>query len=138
MKNLTVNFAENKIEISSKYANAASKINSREFQELMNLKKNFPTFEVSVVKSSTRKANSFKGLTMEYMEEYIKNHDDDGTIINEFNTLCGKNGEISATASYGEIKMWFLNTYPEFEQRRSEIDEIINRVKRDRKLKKVA
>lgn len=139
MTNVKINFTNSTIEISSKYANAASKINSREFKELMNLKKDFPTFTVSVVKSSVRKSNSFKGLTMEYMEEYIKSHDDEGTILDEFNTLCGKNDDkISATASYGEIKMWFLNTYPEFEQRRAEIDEIMNRVKRNRKLKKVA
>lgn len=140
MKNIKINFANNTIEISAKFAKAASEYGSSEYRELMAAKNDFPTFTVSVSKPATKKNNSFKGLTTAYMEEYIKGHDDeDGTIMNEFKTLRGKNGsEISATATYGEIKMWFLNTYPEFEKTRSDIEDIMKRVKAERESRKAA
>lgn len=140
MKNIKINFASNTIEINAKFANAASEYGSAEYRELMAAKNDFPTFEVKVNKPSTKKNNSFKGLTIAYMEEYIKGHDDDKkTKMNEFNTLRGKNGsEISATATYGEIKMWFLNTYPEFEKTRSDIEDIMKRVREERESKKTA
>ena len=138
MKNITVNFTGNTIEISAKFAKAASEYGSAEYKELMAAKNDFPDFVLKVIKPNTKKCNNFKGLTTAYMEEYIKTHDDENkTIMKEFNTLRGdKNNSLSATASYGQLKIWFLNKYPEFEKMREDIEDIMKKVKEERKAKK--
>ena len=55
------------------------------------------------------------------MKKYIEDHDNSDTNLKEFYALRGMNedGErdvLIEEHSYGEIKMWFLSTYPEIEK----------------------
>ena len=87
-----------------------------------------PNFRVVVIKRKTS-SNALKGLTYEYMENYINAHDDESkSIIAEFNDLRAKSEDAKAACadslSYGEIKAWFLNKYPEikrFHERRENL-----------------
>ena len=56
-----------------------------------------------------------------YMENYIKAHDNNDENLKDFYKLRGMNekGEkdvLIEEHSYGEIKMWFLSTFPEIEK----------------------
>ena len=63
------------------------------------------------------------------MESYIKTHDDeDGSIMAEFEDLRATSKEAEElnmeSASYQDIKAWFLETYPEiakFQEKREKI-----------------
>ncbi|WP_407724755.1 hypothetical protein [Ruminococcus sp. JL13D9] len=53
-------------------------------------------------------------------------------LLSDFYTLCGKTEEgeeqeFAATATYGEIKKWFLKQFPELNIKRKSIDEILGK-----------
>lgn len=133
---LTINERNKTIEMTKKFANAAKRYGSDEYRDLQNARNDYPTYKV-VTRSTKRKKDSFKGLTFDYMENYIKNHEkENSAILNEFYQLCGKdeNGEaikiknnIIEHASYGEIKEWFLKQYPIFKEYTENIDKILNK-----------
>ena len=138
MKN--INFQKQTIEMTKTFANSASNYGSEAYNELMNAKRDFPSYTVSIVKAASKKKDSFKGLNLKYMEEYITDHSDAASEqMNTFNLLCGNtDDELAAKASFGEIKMWFLTQYPEIEKARQNIDEIIAKAKEARIAAKAA
>ena len=118
---VTVNHSTKEIVLSKQFNSKAKRYNSDEYKELLNVKKDFPDYEVTVrtVSRVNRKADSYKGLTYDYMETYIKAHDKDGSKYKEFVALLptrakGFNkadGVLVKNKSYAEVKKWFLVTY---------------------------
>ena len=131
MANIRINYEIKAIEISNKFAREASKFGSEQYKELKEARADFPTFEVKVIKTTAKRNDTFKGLTIAYMEKYIGLHDENGSIMKEFNVLRGESNEkdeLTAKATYGEIKKWFLAKYPEIKEARNEIVEILKKV----------
>ena len=82
-------------------------------------RRDYPGYKVTVGKTKEAK-NIYAGLDYDYMEKYIKAHDDDAqSIMNEYLMLRGKSDdalEIQAgSASFLEIRSWFLKTFPAIE-----------------------
>lgn len=141
--NVKVNFVNEAIEMTPAFAEAAGKVGTDAYKQLVEIKNNFPGFKVTVVAPKKKAGNQIKGLTMEYMEKYINAHDDEKhTVLSDFAKLRGmivnKDGkledntfkEIKAVKSYGEIKLWFLETYHEaFDTYNKEADEIMEKAK---------
>ena len=134
MNELTINSKNRTIEMTKKFANAAKRYGTREYEDLQNTRRDYPTYKV-VTRSTKKKNDSFKGLTLDYMEKYIENHDKEKNMVT-FYTLCGKdeNGdriEVEGlpvqSASYGQIKKWFLEQYPVFTEYTKNIDKILNK-----------
>ena len=117
------------IVMTAKEAKAAGKIGTKEFNDLQTLRSMNPTYRIEIVKPSrSKKKDTMKGLTYEYMEKYIASHDADGSIRKEYDNLRATSEEAKEAcadaASYGEIKKWFLNKYPaiaEFHKKREEL-----------------
>ena len=117
-----------KIEMSKTEAKAAGKINSEKFNELNTLRTMYPTFEIEIKASTAKKKSDYKGLTYGYMAKYIASHDDDEqSIMAEFEMLRGTSAEaqeaLADSASYKEIKEWFLKKFPaiaEFHKKRED------------------
>lgn len=112
-----------------------------EFEELANLRAAFPGFRTEVKASKSK--DNMKGLTVDYMKKYIAAHDDDeGSNMKTFNTLRGiyEDGEVefARVATYGELKMWFLDTYPEIENINKTVDDILAKAKKNREAKRQA
>lgn len=129
------NIVTSTIEMTKTEAAAAGKLNSAEFADLKQLRETFPTYKIMIVKSAAKKGDHFKGLTLKYMEDYIKRHNKD--VLVDFYKLCGKDEsgektELAATAAYGEIKMWFLDKFPEIEQMGTEVKKIIKETRESR------
>ena len=115
MKNININFQKQTIEMTKTFANSASNYGSEAYNELMNAKRDFPSYTVTIVKTASKKKDSFKGLNLQYMKKYITEKSGaESEQMATFNLLCGNtDDELAARASFGEIKMWFLDTYPE-------------------------
>ena len=129
------NIVTSTIEMTKTEAAAVGKLNSAKFNELKSLREIFPTFQLVVVKPAAKKVDHFKGLTLKYMEDYIKRHNKD--VLVEFYKLCGKDEsgqkvELAATATYGEIKMWFLDKFPEIEKMNADVNKIIENARDSR------
>ena len=113
MKNgLRVDFVKQEIIMSRSFEKYASKVGTEEYQRLQMVRNDYPNF--AVVRKHIKKAPSketYAGLTYSYMESYIADHDNEGSIKKKYDELrligaCHK-------ASYPTIKKWFLDTYPE-------------------------
>ena len=120
MKNLTVKAASRSIEVSKKFNDRASQYGTDEYKALQEVRRDYPGYKVVVVaprKSTKNNKPSFKGLTYDYMENYISKHDDENnTIMEAYMMLRGMTDEAeeacAEACSYHEIKTWFLNQYP--------------------------
>ncbi len=141
---MTINYTNNTIEMSKNEAKAAGKYGSDKFNELQALKAAEPTFRVVIVKSAAKKGDRFKGLDYDYMENYIKAHDDEEhSILTIFNELRGldENGqkkELAAAATYGEIKMWFLSQFPQIKAMRANVNEILDKARKTQAAQRAA
>lgn len=129
-REIIINEKRNTIEITKKFAAAAKRFGTTEYEDLQNVRKDYPQFRIEV-KATSKKKDSFKGLTFNYMERYIKGNDDEA-MLKDFYLLSGRNEdgsdqEFAASASYGEIKQWFLDNHKELKGQRDKIDAILNK-----------
>ena len=125
------------IEMTKAEAKAAGTYGTAEFEELANLRKEFPNFRI-VTKASKSKDN-MKGLNTDYMEKYIKAHDksEDKAVLKEFYSLrgCdeeGKKIDFAPVAPYGTLKQWFLTYYPEVAKMNDTVAEILKKAQAKR------
>ena len=124
------------IEMTKAEAKAAGTYGTAEFEELANLRKEFPNFRI-VTKTSKSKDN-MKGLDTKFMEKYIKEHDDeDKTMLKEFYSLRGldkdgKKKQFAQAVPYGILKQWFLTYFPEVANMSDTIDEILKKAQAKR------
>ena len=143
VKTMKINYAKKTIELTKSEMKAAEIYGSEMYTALLDAQKSFPDFIVKV-KSPSVKRDNYKGLTREFMKNYIDTHDDDEhSAMQEFNTLCGltADGEkkaFAAVASYGELRMWFLTKFPELSDMQSTINSIMERVRQERGENKAA
>lgn len=137
------NVMTKKIEMTKTEAAKAGKIDTEKYEELCTLMNRFPTFEIEIVKTSTKSVDHLKGLTYEFMENYIKAHKEE--LLTEFYELCGKdeNGKkinFGVKLSYGEVRMWFLEQFPEIEnfEARKKLDDKMEAIRKARAARKAA
>lgn len=146
--NIRINDKNHTIELTKKFATAAKRFGTPEYEDLQTVRRDYPRYRIEI-KSPAKKADCFKGLTIKYMETYIekkiavrdneikKGNDPEAenefkAILVSFYLLCGKTEkgekqEFAATATYGEIKSWFFEQFPELTIQRKTIDEILNK-----------
>ena len=132
---MNANLMTKKIEMSKKEAKTAGKIGTPEFEELKNYMAIYPGFEV-LIKAPAKRKVEFRGLTYEYMKNYIKKHDDeDGKIMAEFNALIAldkknkvEGAEHLEAAGYLDVKKWFLAKFPEIKQYKEQHAEKVQKI----------
>lgn len=107
MVKMSINFQNSTIELSKATAKEASIVGSQAYKELIEVRTQFPNFKV-VIKETAKNNSRMKGFNYDFMENYIKTHNDSEIHIAEYEKL--KNSGIS----YFDVKKWFLNTYPIF------------------------
>ena len=136
------NYEKKIIEMTKTESKAAGKVGTTEYEMLKELRSENPTFRIVIKASKSR--DNMKGLTVSYMKKYIEAHDDaEKTNMTIFNALRGldEDGneiELARVASYGELKMWFLDTYPEVENMNKTVDDILAQAKKNREAKRQA
>ena len=126
---IVVNSNARSIVLTKKFAAAAKHYGTPEYYSLQEVRRDYPDFRIEV-RVAAKKARSFKGLTFDYMESYLKLHNAD--LLSDFNVLRGKtpNGEgkaLAEVAAYGEIKKWFLSQFPEVSLQRKTIEDILGK-----------
>ena len=118
MNPIKIDRNEEQIIINSGFAKMADRYGSKEYRMLQKCRDDYPTFKV-ITRTINKKPNkeSYKGLTYDYMRSYIEAHCPNPTIaLAYFEELllrgkCRKEGY-----TYGKIKKWFLNTFPEVKE----------------------
>ena len=118
MKNtLKINHENKTIIMDRTFSKFAENTRSDEYAHLQQVRRDYPDYAVTTrtIKRNSEK-ETYKGLTYEYMEEYILRHESEEKqleVIKEFHELrtiskCHKQG-----LRYPTIKKWFLEKYPE-------------------------
>ena len=129
--NFKINHLENKIVVSKKIANMAERYGTPEYCQLQEVRKDYPDFTVSIDETKSNKKDSMKGLTYDFMKKYIESHDSDGQIMEEYMILLALDKvskEIGAVAaSYGEIRSWFMKSFPEIQKFLDTREKILNK-----------
>ena len=142
MKNyLKVDVANSRLVMDRTFAKNCAIAGSAEYNLLQSARKDYPNFTVEQ-RTIKRNANKecYRGLTYEYMKKYILAHDDEkGSIMAIFHELRGnvvsEDDELQAESlTYGEIKMWFLDTYPEIKNFHESRADRIKAIKEKQKL----
>ena len=90
---------------------------STEYAHLQNVRRDYPNYTVvrHTIKKNSNK-ETYKGLTYEYMEDYILTHgsaEDIRKNLAEYEELLLLSECHSRSRRYPAIKRWFLETYPE-------------------------
>lgn len=132
---MNANLMKKTIEMTKAEAKAAGKIGSEKFNELREYMNIYPTFTIDIKAPAKRKVE-FRGLTYEYMKNYIKKHDDeDGKIMAEFNDLIAldkknkvEGAEHLEAAGYLDVKKWFLAKFPEIKQYKEQHAEKVQKI----------
>lgn len=118
MKNtLKINHEDRTIVMNRTFAKAAEDTFSPEYAHLQQVRKDYPLYQVvqKTIKKNKDK-ETYKGLTYEYMIDYIATHEPKETrkeVLDEFAELklisqCHATGK-----RYPVIKKWFLKKYPQ-------------------------
>ena len=68
---IRINEAKRELEITKAFANKANKYGTSEYDDLQKARRDYPKFKV-VIRHTKKNVDGFKGLTLEYMEKYIK------------------------------------------------------------------
>lgn len=129
----TLNPKNYTIEMTKTFATASNRYGTEEYEILQKICEKHPNYK-PVIKTTKRKStDNFKGLTYNFMEKYIKSHDNAETNLADFMLLRGKSEEAEAleaeSASYAEIKEWFLATYPAFAAFQTKREALLNKSK---------
>ena len=117
MAKIRVLYAEKQIVLSRSFAKSAEVVGSPEYLELQDCREKHPDFKVV---SREFKKNSqqerYKGLTYEYMVDYIIRHEQPEKkeeMLRKLSILRQDVEGLSKGHRYPIIKRWFLMSYPE-------------------------
>lgn len=108
------NFENRTIDMTKSEAKLAATRNTSQFNELIEMRKDFPDFAIYVIPTKSIKKNekkeSYRGLTYAYMEAYIKSHAD-ASVMEEYQQQ--RNIAECHSVRYPNVKKWFLAKFPE-------------------------
>lgn len=136
MTTLNINLKDRTIEMTKAFATAAGRFGTEEYRILQEARRDYPNYRVTV-KKSKKSSDSLKGLNYKYIKNYIVAHpktlDDGMTTLEALTILRGVDSEGNRIpgldyASYGEIKAWFLEQYPEIKNQRDQHRKNINSI----------
>ena len=107
MSNIKINEKNHTIEITKKFAAAAKRFGTHEYDDLQTVRRDYPKYRV-ITKNTKKKNDTFKGLTYGYMETYIRTKDP--ARMEEFKSVI-KQDDNGKKPTYAEVKQWFLDCY---------------------------
>ena len=130
---MIVNYKKRAIELTTAEANEAFEYGTPKYEDLQKARRDYPRYKVQVIK--VRKKDPLKNLKLDKIQKYVATHDDEQkTRTKELEKLIGKfehddnDIKLDQSASFVEIKNWFLNAYPEIEQYIRDSKAEINRI----------
>ncbi len=117
---MQTNLTKKTIELTPAEMKAAMIYETKEYENLQAMRRDYPDFRVVKIKAKKNKSD-FAGLDMKTIKAYVEKHGDEDQKEN-FAFISKKtvdeDGEYHEAQSFFEIKKWFLNEFPEIKQGR--------------------
>jgi hypothetical protein len=112
-----VDFEGENIEISKSFAAAAQKAKSSAHKQLMDLRKAYPGFGISIYKTEiTESKQTYWKLTFAEMRRCIIEWDGEGSV-----NLAALNKAIADKVPYPKVKQWYLGIYGDHYKRATDV-----------------
>lgn len=111
MNNVVVRMDKSALVVTKAFFKKAQIFNSAEFRELRDAMAMFPTFTVKSPAQISGK-RTYKRLTIEQMESYIKTQPDSEKRLAEFRAVLGV-ADVKGS-KYPSAKRWFFENYPDY------------------------
>lgn len=110
--NIVLDFEKKTITVTKEFYKKAREYESPEYNSMMRVCREYADYAL-IVYSIKKKEDkeSYRGLTYQYMEEYIRMHNNAEVNMNAFKEL--RHQAECHSIRYPVIKKWFLETYPE-------------------------
>ncbi len=112
--NYFIDYTTGTVTLTKKFYKAASTLGSPEYKEMMQIRRDTPTFTI-VLREITKKQDkkSYRNLTYENMKTFIANCETDDAAREESLDQLERVKELSKVQSgpYAYVKTWFLNKY---------------------------
>ena len=109
---LKINHQSRTLVMDRTFAKNAAYVGAREYTLLQEARRDYPEYQV-ITRTIKKKANKecYRGLTYEYMENYIACHDNAETLMKEYweERLTSE----CHSVRYPNVKKWFLEKYPD-------------------------
>ncbi len=110
-------YDENVIRLNKTFAKMVENPLSDEYTLLQKIRQDYPTYKIRI-REIKKKPNKecYKGLTYDYMKDYIKSHEPKETCkkaLDEFDELVLVSKCHSRCRRYPTVKKWFLEKYPQ-------------------------
>lgn len=109
--NIKVNAMEQTISVSKAFYKKACVYGSPEYRQLIDAQRNNPAFDI---KFKEYEKNTYNGLNLAKMREYILTQDNSEDRLVEFEAVIAI--AKAKRALYPLTKKWFLETYPEYKE----------------------
>ena len=112
---IRIDNADRNIVMGKVFAKRAAIYGSQEYGMLQDCRRDYPEF--TVITRSIKKnpgKESYKGLTYQFMEEYIASHENADVNMAEYLELRIK--VKCHSIKYPHVKKWFLETYPDVDR----------------------
>ncbi len=111
---LKLDHSNSNIVMDRTFAKKAEIVGSREYLLLQDCRRDYPFYTV-IRRTINKKPDQehYRGLTYEYMENYINSHENKEENLKTFSEMINISKCHSACKRYPVIKEWFLNSYPE-------------------------
>ena len=115
MRDIRIDRENNRIVMTRKFAKLADDPHTREFRLLQEVMETYPTFNVvnHTIKKNPKK-ECYRGLTYDYMRDYIRNNEAEANVesaLSELEHLIEISKCHSSGYRYPTIKKWFLEKY---------------------------
>ena len=118
---MIINYEAKVIELTKAEEKNARKFGSEMYEQLKVARSDYPGFRI-VVKKTAKRNSDYKGLTYSYMEKYIQRRDNEEALKFYYKLIGKTENESFETASYFEVKKWFLAKFPEVKTSRQMIE----------------
>lgn len=117
MNGIKLDIIKRKIIINKTFATRMSNTSSAEYLEYERLVSLNPSFEIKITTQKTYDREKYKGLTYKFIEAYIYCHELDKESRNKvFSEYIEERWKALAhNCGYKEVRAWFINRYPEFD-----------------------
>ena len=122
----SIDFINKVITLTQAFAKKAQDPQNPEHHEMLNLLNTFPTFTFAMRKA-TKKADkeTHKGLSVPRIEKFIARQPNSEELMSEYKAFVDfwseevvdkKTGKKVRRTSYGKIKKWFLDKFPNYQE----------------------
>ena len=114
--NYAIDYITATITITKKFYKAASILNSPEYKELMQIRRDNPNFTIALREIQKKQGKkSYRNLTFDNMRTFIENYETDDDLradrLQQFDRV--KELSKSQAGPYAYVKAWFLEQYGE-------------------------